>query len=168
MYSLSVKCNEVACRRRLGNVAHASPLLQNLIFSYRIARRARLGRQRLRVQMACLHLTFLLEFASLLRENESARWCRCDHHCGGGGGREEEVAIDDSRGSNNGRLISPLTTHYAPSLPLLPSPPPHFPTSIAQHPRLTATWRIRCQLIPAARSPCPCACAVIPNVPKYE
>ena len=46
---------------------------------------------------------------------------------------EEEVAIDDSRGSNNGRLISPLTTHYAPSLPssllALLSSPPHFPTS---------------------------------------
>ena len=73
---------------------------------------------------------------------------------------EEEVAIDDSRGSNNGRLISPLTTHYAPSLPSsLPLPPrstfispslPHF----AQHPRLTATWRVRCQLISAAPSPC--------------
>ena len=47
---------------------------------------------------------------------------------------EEAAAIDDSRGSNNGRLISPLTTHYAPSLPpslflALLSSPPHFPTT---------------------------------------
>ena len=44
---------------------------------------------------------------------------------------EEVAATDDSRGSNNGRLISPLTTHSALSLPhsLLSSPPPHIPTS---------------------------------------